>query len=76
MAGDQLLAMDGRKVSATSLPQLLKRYGEGATVTLHYYRKDRLLQSQFTLAGAEQKVAILTVTEQAKCDNWLQIPPG
>lgn len=76
MTGDQLLALDGRKISASSLPQLLKRYGVGATVTLHYYRKDRLLQSQFTLAGTEQQVAILTVTEQAKCDNWLQVSPG
>ncbi|GAB2914035.1 M61 family metallopeptidase [Rheinheimera gaetbuli] len=76
MVGDQLLALDGSKINATSLPQLLKRHGVGATVILHYYRKDRLLQSQFTLADAVQQVAILTVTEQAKCDNWLQVSTG
>lgn len=72
MTGDQLLAMDGRKVTASSLPQLLKRYGIGATITLYYYRKDRLLQSKLALTGAQQHVAELTVAEPALCNNWLQ----
>ncbi|SEH89727.1 Predicted metalloprotease, contains C-terminal PDZ domain [Rheinheimera pacifica] len=72
MSGDQLLALDNRKISPTSLPQLLKRYPEGSTLTLHFYRKDRLLQSQLTLNAAQQQVAVLTVAEQAQCDSWLQ----
>lgn len=72
MSGDQLLALDGRKISATSLPQLLKRSRNGSSLTLHFYRKDRLLQSQLTLNTALQQVAVLTVTEQTLCDVWLQ----
>ncbi|MDP2713292.1 M61 family metallopeptidase [Rheinheimera sp.] len=72
MSGDQLLALDGRKISATSLPQLLKRSRNGDSLTLHFYRKDRLLQSQLTLNAAPQQVAVLTVAEQTLCDAWLQ----
>jgi predicted metalloprotease with PDZ domain len=72
MAGDQLLALDGRKITASSLPQLLKRAIKDKALLLHYYRKDRLLQSQLTLTTASQQVAILTIAEQPKCDYWLQ----
>ncbi|NRQ43108.1 M61 family metallopeptidase [Rheinheimera sp. YQF-2] len=71
MTGDQLLALDGRKITQSSLPQLLKRYRHGSSLTLHFYRKDRLLQSNLTLNSALQQVAVLTVAGQAKCDNWL-----
>ena len=71
MTGDQLLALDGRKITQSSLPQLLKRYRHGSSLTVHFYRKDRLLQSNLTLNSALQQVAVLTVAEQAKCDNWL-----
>jgi predicted metalloprotease with PDZ domain len=71
MTGDQLLALDGRKITQSSLPQLLKRYRHGSSLTVHFYRKDRLLQSNLTLNSALQQVAVLTVAGQAKCDNWL-----
>lgn len=72
MVHDQLLALDGRKITASSLPQLLKRYRNGSTLTVHFYRKDRLLHSQLTLTEAVQQVALLTVAEPAKYDSWLQ----
>ena len=71
MTGDQLLALDGRKITQSSLPQLLKRCRHGSSLTVHFYRKDRLLQSNLTLNSALQQVAVLTVAGQAKCDNWL-----
>lgn len=71
MTGDQLLALDGRKITQSSMPQLLKRYRHGSSLTVHFYRKDRLLQSNLTLNSALQQVAVLTVAGQAKCDNWL-----
>lgn len=71
MTGDQLLALDGRKITASSLPQLLKRLRRGSTLTLHFYRKDRLLQTDITLNTALQQVAVLSVTEPAKCNTWL-----
>ncbi|MCS4308976.1 putative metalloprotease with PDZ domain [Rheinheimera pacifica] len=72
MSGDQLLALDNRKISAASLPQLLRRYPAGCTLTVHFYRKDRLLQRQLTLNTAVQQVAILAIDEQEPCDSWLQ----
>ena len=72
MAGDQLLALESRKITASSFPQLLKRAIKEKALLLLYYRKDRLLQSQLTLTTASQQVAILTITEQPKCDYWLQ----
>lgn len=71
MTGDQLLALDGRKITASSLPQLLKRLRRDSTLTLHFYRKDRLLQTDITLNTALQQVAVLLVTEPAKCNTWL-----
>ena len=71
MTGDQLLALDGRKVTQSSLPQLLKRYRQGSILPLHFYRKDRLLQTDLTLTPTLQQVAVLSVAEQAKCDSWL-----
>lgn len=72
MSGDQLLALDNRKISTASLPQLLRRYPAGCTLTVHFYRKDRLLQRQLTLNTAVQQVAILAINEQELCDSWLQ----
>lgn len=71
MSGDQLLALDNRKISTASLPQLLRRYPAGCTLTVHFYRKDRLLQRQLTLNTAVQQVAILAINEQELCDRWV-----
>lgn len=72
MVGDQLLALDGFKISSSSLPQLLKRLAKNKPLTLHFYRKDRLVQSKLTLTPSNQQVAVLTITDQTKSDYWLQ----
>lgn len=71
MVGDQLLALDGRKITAGSLPQLLKRYSQGSTAQLHFYRKDRLLQCSYVISSALQQVALLSIKDDALCQRWL-----
>ena len=71
MVGDQLLALDGFKITAASLPQLLKRYTPGSTAQLHFYRKDRLLQCNLLLQPVLQQVAQLSIKDNALCQRWL-----
>ena len=46
-AGDVLVALDGLRVSASNLDALLSRYGVGAAVVVHAFRRDEL--QDFTL---------------------------
>lgn len=71
MAGDQLLAIDGVKVSANNLSKLLSRYSVGNQVQVHFYRKDRLLSANLTLNTATQQVAVLTMKNETLCTAWL-----
>jgi len=71
MVGDQLLAIDGKKISTGNLAKLLQRYSVGSEVVLHFYRKDRLLQCSLSLTNAVQQVAILAIKDTALCDEWL-----
>ena len=71
MVGDQLLAIDGRKISTASLAPLLSRYAPGCKAQLHFYRKDRLLDTTLLLDVAPQQVAILSVVNEEKCQRWL-----
>ncbi|MEO3866093.1 M61 family metallopeptidase [Rheinheimera fenheensis] len=71
MAGDQLLAIDGIKVSANNLSKLLSRYNVGDQLKVHFYRKDRLLSANLTLNTATQQVAVLTIKDVLLCNAWL-----
>ncbi|MEH8017810.1 PDZ domain-containing protein [Rheinheimera muenzenbergensis] len=71
MVADQLLALDGRKITASTWPELLQRHPLNSTVQLSLFRKDRLLQTSITLAVATQQVAVLTVTDPGLCQQWL-----
>ncbi len=73
MVGDQLLALNRRKITANNLTQLLQRCDSGSNVTVHFYRKDRLLHCTLILNEAVQQVAMLSIADQVKCDNWLAI---
>ena len=48
-AGDVLVALDGLRVTATSLDTLLGRYRVGDAVSLHVFRRDELLGFTATL---------------------------
>ncbi|MBZ9610865.1 M61 family metallopeptidase [Rheinheimera maricola] len=72
MVGDQLLAVDGRKINASNLSKLLPRYAEGSRVELHFYRKDRLLACPLLLRRATQQVANLSIANEVLCRHWLE----
>ena len=49
-AGDVLTAIDGLRVTATNLADLLRRYRAGDTVTVHAFRRDELMSFSAKLA--------------------------
>lgn len=71
MAGDQLLAIAGYKITDKSLPQLLKRLPYGSEQPLTIFRKDRLLTLPLTLQAGKAQVAMLSVADDAKLQRWL-----
>jgi predicted metalloprotease with PDZ domain len=50
-AGDILIAVDGLRVTATNLDNLLSRYAVGETVEVHAFRRDELMTFNLTLQG-------------------------
>ena len=68
-AGDLLVAIDGLRVTATNLETLLSRYGVGATVELHIFRRDELMSFKATLQGDRVPAINLTLDQAAKKDN-------
>ena len=49
-AGDVLMALDGLRITATNLTDLLRRYRIGDTVTMYAFRRDELMTFEFKLA--------------------------
>lgn len=72
MTGDQLLALAGRRLTESSLPQLLQRLPEDSTQQLHFFRKDRLLTTELTLKPSALQVAQLSIIDPQKLQQWLQ----
>ncbi len=62
-AGDLLCAIDGLRVTAANLEQLLQRYRPGEQVTVHAFRYDELMQFQVTLQSAPADTCFLTLME-------------
>lgn len=50
-AGDVVIALDGERVSAVNLPELLSRTTQ-QQVTIHYFRRDRLVSSELPVLEA------------------------
>ena len=71
MVGDQLLAADGRKVTAANWQSVIKRFSAEQRITLHFYRKDRLLEANVSLQPAVQQVAVLSIADEKIADTWL-----
>ena len=77
-AGDVLVAVNGLRVTASNLDELLGRYRVGESVLVHSFRRDELMQFAVTLApddapkvalAAEDKPAALFRARQ----RWLTI---
>ena len=62
-AGDTLVAIDGLRVSATSLDKILARRKAGETLELHAFRRDELMRFKVCLAAAPADSATLTTTQ-------------
>jgi predicted metalloprotease with PDZ domain len=75
MVGDILLALDGRRITSTNFTQLLQRYASDSTVRIDFFRKDRLLQCSLTLQRSNREVAVLRISDQSLCSNWLATQP-
>jgi predicted metalloprotease with PDZ domain len=62
--GDVLVALDGLRISATNLDNLLGRYRVGDVVSLHAFRRDELMRFSVTLTADDAPQMALTA--QAK----------
>ena len=72
MVSDILLALDGRKITTTSLSQLLNRSPLNKPLELTLFRKDRLLRLEIVLQIATQQVAMVTEQDAALYQRWLK----
>lgn len=74
-AGDEVIAVDGIKVTARNLEGRLQTYAPGVTVSVHAFRRDELLQVQATLRAALEDTCYLTIEDRDRCcDHWLDAP--
>lgn len=75
-AGDVLLAVDGLRVSQSSLDEVLSAYVPGERVRLHAFRGDELLHVDLTLANSEADFAYLEVATDGLTEagrDWLKL---
>lgn len=79
-AGDELLAIDGFRVSADQLSDRLKDYKPGDTIELSFFHQDKLYNQPVTLAAPRpsryQVVSVEnpTQTQQQNYAGWLPTP--
>lgn len=64
-AGDSLIAMDGIRVTASSLEKMIASYPAGAAVQIHAFRRDELREFHVTLKAAPQDTCVLTIDQSA-----------
>ncbi|TKB50621.1 M61 family metallopeptidase [Ferrimonas sediminicola] len=69
-AGDNLIAVDGLQVGS-DLDKRLNRYGAGARLSCHWFRRDELMSGTLTLTPARHTTSVLTVTDEGKLAGWL-----
>ena len=77
MAGDEIVAMNGRRLPAGDLDKRLEKYKPGDTVTLHIMRRDELRTFEVTLAGrpdgtwALQRIKAPSEQQIAAYESWI-----
>lgn len=62
-AGDQLIALDGWRVTSSGWSEALARLQPGRSVALHLFRDDELLQLELTPAPARTDTWVLTLAQ-------------
>lgn len=76
-AGDTLIALDGLRVDAGSLPKMLERHRAGERIEVHVFRRDELMRFEIELMPAPLDTARLSLeTQPGKAvkvlrDGWL-----
>lgn len=79
-AGDQLLALDGFRVSAEQLPERLKDYHPGDTIQLTVFHQDELQTHSLKLVNPPpdcyslEPVETPSTKQQEQFSNWLGVP--
>ncbi|MBY6185180.1 PDZ domain-containing protein [Marinobacter hydrocarbonoclasticus] len=69
-AGDRLIAVDRLEVNG-SLDSQLERYGEGATLALHWFRRDELMSGTLELRAAPMDTVVLSPIDGGDKSLWL-----
>lgn len=74
-AGDELIAVDGLKVSSSTFDQLIEAFTIGDSIEVHLFRRDELIVLNVKLEPAEADTAYLSYSEQTgpvqSMLNWL-----
>ncbi|MEA2642347.1 MAG: hypothetical protein QOF51_3741 [Chloroflexota bacterium] len=79
-AGDELLALDGFRVDEAGLPDRLRDYHPGDTVSLACFRRDELVEARVTLAARPRtratlrKVQTPTPEQRRVYEDWVRTP--
>lgn len=68
-AGDELVALAGRRVAAESWEPAIDRLSAGAEVVLHVFRDQQLLQLNCTPVAAPRDTCYLTLDPEADADT-------
>ena len=69
-AGDLLLALDGLRITRSNLESQIKRYPVDATLSIHAFRRDELMEFQLSLQPAAPDSCYLQ--QQASADDACQ----
>jgi predicted metalloprotease with PDZ domain len=78
IAGDEIVAVNGRRVSASQFDELIGKLQPGDTVNLHVIRRDELRNISFKLAGKPNgrwkvsRVKQPTDAQKRAYQSWLQ----
>ncbi|MDN4503326.1 PDZ domain-containing protein [Alteromonadaceae bacterium BrNp21-10] len=70
--GDILVALDGWKVTAGNLQSILDRYPHGENLTLHVFRRGKLLPLSLPVEAAKQDSIYTEIADEEKAMQWLK----
>lgn len=78
-AGDAVIAVDGIKVNAVTLDKVISSYAAGATIRVHAFRRDELMDFAVTLAAAPQDTCALAMPQESgalrQVERWILARP-
>ncbi|MEE2000668.1 M61 family peptidase [Alkalimonas sp. MEB108] len=70
MVGDELLAIAGFRLSSNSVTELLLRLPKQKALSLHLFRRDRLLERTLELTAPPATVAQLSIVDESAWSAW------